>query len=454
MASKFVRVPFRHHIRHLKQYTYNEYTNTRRYSLNLCSKSNSLNTKQPTVPLYWQHHPTTNVAIRYLSSQKEATLARDYININEDSKYIDPKETNSMQDKNEDGDNNKSVIPSNDFFDRALSRFPGGEGMGDNRCFSYAYGSGVFQQVGHNPPKGNMTDFILAVNDPLEWHRENIEKNPSDYAGLMRVLGANFVTEMQTRWGARLYFNTLVPFEDGKIKYGVISRADLIADLLDWDSLYSAGRLQKPVRILEKPTKQGDPDLHLALRMNLASAVHTALLLLPDRFSEEKLYCTIAGLSYAGDFRMAVGGEDKNKVKNIVQPSIPQFRTLYSKQLVKMSKFINFSPGLSEIEQDVSPAGRHHHLSMLPKNLQGWLVSVWNEDGRYRDVEDVLRAAAYERESGDILNTCLKKVAWDLSITQAIKGIFTAGISKSFTYGFAKLKKGLKSSALFKNKMS
>ena len=47
---------------------------------------------------------------------------------------------------------------SNDFFERILSRFPL-----QNRCFSFAYGSGVFQQVGHNPPKGNMTDLILAV---------------------------------------------------------------------------------------------------------------------------------------------------------------------------------------------------------------------------------------------------------------------------------------------------
>ena len=329
---------------------------------------------------------------------------------------------------------------SNDFFERILSRFPL-----QNRCFTFAYGSGVFQQVGHNPPKGNMTDLILAVNDPLEWHKQNIERNPSDYAGLMRVFGANVVAQMQCKWGSRLYFNTLIPFEDGKIKYGVISRSDLITDLLDWENLYSAGRLQKPVKILERPTKKDDPDLQLALRMNLASSIHTALLLLPDRFSEEKLYSTIAGLSYAGDFRMFVGGEDKNKVSNIVQANIPQFRKVYAKQLQNMSQFVNFSPDLSEVEQDVSPAGRHHHLTMLPKNLQGWLVSVWNEDGRYRDVEDVLRAAAFERDSGDLLSNCLQKVVWTPSITQAIKGLITAGLSKSVIYGLAKLKKGLNS---------
>lgn len=334
-------------------------------------------------------------------------------------------------------------VRSNDFFERILSRFPS-----QNRCFSFAYGSGVFQQVGHSPPKGNMTDLILAVNDPQEWHQENLEKNPSDYAGLMRVLGSRAVSEMQCKWGSRLYFNTLIPFEDGKIKYGVISRSDLITDLLDWENLYSAGRLQKPVKILERPTKKDDPDLQLALRMNLAQSIHTALLLLPDRFSEERLFNTIAGLSYAGDFRMFVGGEDKNKVSNIVQANIPHFRTLYAKQLQNMSQFVNFSPDLSEVEQDVSPAGRHHHLTMLPKNLQGWLVSVWNEDGRYRDVEDVLRAAAFERDSGDLLSNCLQKVVWTPSITQALKGLITAGLSKSIIYGLAKVKKGLKSSQI------
>ena len=37
----------------------------------------------------------------------------------------------------------------------------------------------------------------------------------------------------------------------GQIKYGVISRADLEADLMNWTTLYLAGRLQKPVKILE-----------------------------------------------------------------------------------------------------------------------------------------------------------------------------------------------------------
>ena len=72
-------------------------------------------------------------------------------------------------------------------------------------------------------------------------------------------------------------------------------------------------------------------------------------------------------------------------------------------------------------------------------------VHVWNEDGQYRDVEDVLRSAAFERDSGDVLRACLQQVVWGPSITQAAKGILSAGIVKTFVYTLAKVKKAMKS---------
>lgn len=71
-------------------------------------------------------------------------------------------------------------------------------------------------------------------------------------SAVLRLFGPQVMAKIQDKWGARLFFNTLVPFEDGLIKYGVISKDALLSDLLDWESLYAAGRLHKPVLILEK----------------------------------------------------------------------------------------------------------------------------------------------------------------------------------------------------------
>ena len=77
----------------------------------------------------------------------------------------------------------------------------------------------------------------------------------------------------------------------------------MISDLLDWESLYIAGRLQKPVRIIDSASKLKDRELHLAMRMNLKNALHTALLMLPEKFPERMLFDKICGISYRGDFR-------------------------------------------------------------------------------------------------------------------------------------------------------
>lgn len=43
-----------------------------------------------------------------------------------------------------------------------------------------------------------------------------------------------------------------------------------------------------------------DGEVKRALQVNLYAAVHTALLLLPDAFTEEEFYRQLVGLSYAG----------------------------------------------------------------------------------------------------------------------------------------------------------
>ena len=317
-----------------------------------------------------------------------------------------------------------------DFFDRILQRFP----QSGNELI-FAYGSGVFDQAGRANEKNKVTDLILIVEDSCKWHGENLKLNPKDYSMLFRAFGPKMTADTQDNFGASMFFNTLIPFESGLIKYGVASKSTLMSDCLDWDHLYLSGRLHKPVRILSMNSEQKS-----TLRLNLQSALHTALTLLPETFSEERLYTTLAGLSYAGDFRMVVG-EDRNKVANIVRPNIHLFRKLYANRLTDLSDYLNLVLSRGRIDQDISPSARHFHMSQLPKTLQWNLVLEWNHDGRYRDVEDVLRSAAYDRDSGALVENALHKIVRKSSLTQAAKGILTAGPIKTVKYSWAKLVK-------------
>jgi len=169
---------------------------------------------------------------------------------------------------------------------------------------------------------------------------------------------------------------------------------------------------------------------------------HTALLLLPDTFTEEQLYRTLAGLSYTGDLRMILG-EDKNKVANIVQPQVARFRELYKDRLLYLSDFVEVDGGV--VRQDISPGGRHYHLTMLPSKLQGLVAGYWNKDGRIRDVEDVLISAANDPDTDELVRRGVSHIVATASTSQAIKGVFSAGLVKTVRYSLAKLGKMFKS---------
>ncbi|XP_064121600.1 phosphatidate cytidylyltransferase, mitochondrial-like isoform X1 [Macrobrachium nipponense] len=320
-------------------------------------------------------------------------------------------------------------------FHSILQAFPKGYSL------AFAYGSGVFKQVGHKSVRDNMMDFIFAVKDPLQWHQTNLALNPKHYSAL-RYGGHHLITNIQDNWGAHVYFNTLVPTHEGVIKYGVVSRQNLITDLLDWDTLYVAGRLHKPVLMLYQDPD--DDELKNALKINVYAALHAALLMLPESFSEEQLFKMLAGLSYTGDFRMLVG-EDQNKVYNIVRAQTQEFRKLYSPILSELDEYVIVDHFKGMGEQDTSPPARLYHLSMLPKKLQLMIIKEWNRDGRSRDLEDVLRAAAHDPDSADVIVKGIQDIVQKSSLTQSIKGIITAGVIKSVRYSFSKLKKMWKS---------
>lgn len=322
----------------------------------------------------------------------------------------------------------------NSFFQQIISHFPQ-----RTMRLAFAYGSGVFQQHGTANMSKNMVDFVFAVEDPVQWHNDNIERNFKHYSGL-RHLGSKYISYLQEHMGARIYYNTLVMCEGRLIKYGVISVQSLIDDLLDWESLYVSGRLHKPVKMLMLDSNESE--LNLAMATNLKSAVHASLLLLPEQFSEEDLYVTLAALSYNGDFRMMVG-EDRNKVYNIVRPNTDRFRRLYE-NILGNDEHLHWNRIGKKIEQCQSPASNYHHLNLLPKWLMFRLVNARSVDGRHRDTEQVLRSLANDGECSLVLQSCLTAIVRRSSVTQTAKGILTAGPKKSITYALNKLRKMLK----------
>lgn len=317
------------------------------------------------------------------------------------------------------------------FYRRIINRFP------QDFSLAFAYGSAVFRQTGSSQGHmaKNMLDFVFAVDDPVTWHTMNLIENRKHYS-FLRFLGPKQISSIQSDYGAGVYFNTLVPAEDRLIKYGVISTDALIDDLLHWKTLYVAGRLHKPVRIL---LQSENGNLRSALLGNLKSAVIASFLMLPESFSEEELYLQIAGLSYSGDFRM-VFGEDKSKVSNIVKDNMQHFRQLYNRILQECPQVV-YKPQQGRLEVDKSPEGQFTQLMALPRTLQQQITRLVDRPGKNRDVEEILLQVAQDPDCGSVVQQGISSIVKSSSITQSAKGIATAGLVKTVSYSAKKLQK-------------
>ncbi|KAG8771455.1 Mitochondrial translocator assembly and maintenance protein 41 [Ceratobasidium sp. 428] len=197
--------------------------------------------------------------------------------------------------------------------------------------YAFAYGSGVFGQDGYKDSDRPQLDFLFAVTHADHFHSINLHQNPKHYALAPRLLGSDFVSRVQSL-APGLWFNPYVKVKDGvTIKYGVTTVDNLCADLLGWKSLYMAGRMHKPIRIIKD-----DPRVRLTQQVNLTSAVRAALLTLPEKFDEKALFERITGISYSGDPRMSFA-ENPRKIQNIVSAQQAQFRELYHRLAVGLS---------------------------------------------------------------------------------------------------------------------
>jgi len=303
---------------------------------------------------------------------------------------------------------------------------------------SFGYGSGVFQQMDISQAKSQtvadysndvsstgttshpgMIDIILATeNNAMAFHRENMARHASHYSAITRLGGPSLCRHLQQDYGAGVFFHALIPMQAAIIKYGVVTVDDLAKDLKEWNYLYLAGRLHKPTVAI----RSSNPDIILDYQQtyNLPYALSTALLLLSESKSEtlllKDLYEKITLLSYAGDPRMHVGGEDPDKVHKIVH-----------------------SPGQLE---------RFQQLYNLPlKQLESAGIVSVNHDKLYWNPRDAClglreRIPPRFRHTTNLLQD-LQRVVAKSATSQSLKGLIAVGLVKSARYAMAKLSKGI-----------
>jgi translocator assembly and maintenance protein 41 len=359
--------------------------------------------------------------------------------------------------------------------------------------YAFAYGSGVFPQskpsnvtpssatsIHSKPPPavvkaqgGNpkMIDFIFGVSYTQHWHSLNLQQHRDHYSAL-GSFGSGAVSAVQDRWGAGVYFNPFVTVNGMLIKYGVVNLDTLCEDLSEWRTLYTAGRLQKPVKIL-----RDDARVRLANQVNLLSALRTALLLLPPSFTEQELYGTIANISYMGDPRMSLPTENPSKIANIVGHNLPNFRRLYAPLIDNLPNVSfndskcsdpnwSYDPSANvHLVQDMDPVKRGNMVRRLPKAFRSKLYFRYQE--RYQipqlefnkmleETKDEDSIRINRREGGgferrianeppedlrsEVRRVIKKTIGWP-STSQSFKGLVTSGISRTWRYMSEKVAK-------------
>ncbi|KAI5956608.1 TAM41 [Candida jiufengensis] len=292
---------------------------------------------------------------------------------------------------------------------------------------SIGYGSGILPQEGYEN-KEKQLDFIFLVQDSSTFHKQNLKQNPNHYSTTSTWL-INFIQ------GNGIYFNPYVFIKNKMTKYGIVSKRSALMDLSEWSSLYFAGRLQKPVNYI----KDNDIKLKFLNQYNLKNAMTIAIFLIKSsQFTEKQLYEQITSLSYLGDFRMFVGGENPNKVKNIVTKQFDHFKKLYDPilQFFIHRNYLVITDNDANnrvFKTNLNINSRIKLISCLPLHFRTQLYSKYPESS----IKDIAKDQNLAKNIKDLIS---KTIIYS-SVIQAIKGVLTAGIFKSIKYAIAKKNK-------------
>lgn len=322
---------------------------------------------------------------------------------------------------------------------------------------AFAYGSGVVEQGGYDysavdPSQLPMLDMIFIVEDSTVWHTENMKLNPGHYTSMIAFNPA-VVAAVQDNLGAYVWFNAYIPMKTIKsphrmIKYGVIQRSFFLNDLNNWDSLYIAGRLHKPVLMVKSTAEIDD-----AMQSNRMQALRAAMLLLPKCFSELDLYLGIASLSYIGDPRMLIG-ENPRKVLNLVTPIVPFYRSMYASTVqIALDKPITI-PIVGTKEQIVASCGPVLKLVSSPSSGATIYMQEESKEARWSlcqglpltmrrllFIQGRARFLKQKPPTRGAIRTALATLVARSASSQSMKGLLTVGVVKSVTYIFSKVAK-------------
>ncbi|EED85986.1 predicted protein [Postia placenta Mad-698-R] len=291
--------------------------------------------------------------------------------------------------------------------------------------YAFAYGSGVFEQDGYGQNEKPMLDFMFAVTHTAHWHSINMNQFPGHYPLHARDISPG------------VWFNTHVPVDGVTIKYGVTTVDNMCSDLLNWRTLYLAGRMHKPVRIIKD-----DARVRLTQQVNLTSAVRTALLTLPETFTQRELFARIAALSYTGDVRMALPGENRSKVDNIVARQQAQFHELYHRLVVALPG-VHWPAHMETIQQDTSAHARAAHLRKLPSNLLKGVTAHYAGGMPPKEADESVywTKLAGDEKLPQVIDREIYSLVRHSSTVQSAKGLVSAGLVKSVRYSAEKVGK-------------
>ncbi|KAL6708934.1 Mitochondrial translocator assembly and maintenance protein 41 [Coniothyrium glycines] len=445
---------------------------------------------RPAVRIAWCRRPLLQANRRFESTQatQPADAPKNFQSLPPEWEDEAPSLSDFTQLPHKDFGKNQ-LIETNEEFKRSLRsilrQFP-------PITYAFAYGSGVFPQSAAtasrttqsphpNPPEailnwqkggGKMIDFVLTPRFSQHFHSLNLREHRDHYS-FLGSLGSGVISHVQDKYGAGAYFNPYVVVNGTLIKYAVVNFQTLLRDLTDWDTLYFAGRLHKPVKILCE-----EPNIRVANQRNLISAVRCSLLQLPTTFTEKELYSTITGLSYQGDPRMQYGTENPKKISNIVTHQLRNFRLLYHDIIMSLPN-VQYADDSAvaktgwqddietdlKLSQDMDPERRANMIRRLPKKFREnvyfqyrgkWGISgrefqAMLESSKDENNQGILRkqvAGAFDKRiAGEqdvpqmITKAINQTVKWPATV-QSLKGVLSAGPQRAWRYLEEKREKG------------